>query len=137
MAEPGAGVATRLSGIGVGLVATPRFHRSLERFGDRLLERVFTPAEIAYARRKRNGVHNLAARFAVKCAGRQLVARLSGASVPLRDLEVVRRKSGEPSLVVHGRARAALPEARYRILVSITHDADFALATVWLEREAG
>ena len=39
---------SHLEGIGVALVSVPRFERALERFGERLLERVFTPAEVAY-----------------------------------------------------------------------------------------
>ena len=125
---------SRLSGVAVGLVATPRFRRSLERFGDRLLERVFTPDEVAYARRKRNSAHNLAARFAAKCAGLRLLRPLAAGPVRLRDIEVVRRRSGEPTLRVNGVSGAAIPQADLRFSLSLTHDADFAMASVWLER---
>ena len=133
MADP-AGAAGALLGVEVGLVETPRFRRALERFGDRLLERVFTPGEIAYARRKRSGAHNLAARFAAKCAGRRALLRLGGRRVRLVELEVVRRPSGEPTLVARGGAAMLLPRAGCRFSLSLTHDADFAMASVWLEQ---
>lgn len=122
-----------LRGIGVGLVETPRFRRTLERFGDRVLQRVFSDAEIAYARRKKNAAHNLAARFAAKCAGRQVLGRHHPGPIRLAEIEVVRRRSGEPTLAVRGRMAEAFPEAEYRFALSLTHDADFAMASVWLE----
>ena len=122
-----------LSGIGVGLIETPRFRQALERRGDRLLRRVFTEAEIAYAQPKKNGVHNFAARFAAKRAGRQVLASLVSGPIPWRDLEVVRRRSGEPTLVVRGDTAASLAAYSLRFSLSLTHDADFAMASVWLQ----
>jgi len=122
-----------IRGIGVGLVETPRFGRTLERFGDRILQRIFTEAELAYAGRKRNATHNLAARFAAKCAGRQVLARHHAGPIRLNEIEVVRRRSGEPTLAVRGSMSEAFPEASYHFALSLTHDADFAMASVWLE----
>ncbi len=113
--------------MGIGLVEVPRLERALERFGDRLLARVFTAREIAYAARKRNGEQNLAARFAAKLAARQLLAGETGSATALRELEVVRRRSGEPELVAPGGRR---------LRISLAHDAEYALASVWLERTA-
>ena len=122
-----------LAGVGVGLIETPRFRRALERRGSRLLERVFTPDEVAYGLRKKNGEHNFAARFAAKCAGRRVLAGLLLAPVSLRELEVVRRRSGEPTLVLRGPAAADLEARGLGFRISLTHDADFAMATVFLE----
>ena len=116
-----------LDGVGIALIEVPRFQRALARRA-RLLERVFTPDEIAYGRRKRFGEQNLAARFAAKSAGR---AALRAHLDPLprwADLEVVRRRSGEPTLVWRPD-----PE-RFDFRVSLTHDADFAVAALWLNR---
>ena len=137
MTDARARAETQLAGIAVGLVDTPRFRRALDRHGERLLLRVFTPDELAYARRKRRSEHNLAARFAAKCAGRRLLRPLAGSGPPLSDIEVVRRRSGEPTLRVLGRARAALPGDGWRFALTLTHDADFAMASVWLERQEG
>jgi holo-[acyl-carrier protein] synthase len=120
-----------LRAVEVGLIETPRFRRALERHGERLLARVFTDAERAYARRKRSAEHNLAARFAAKCAGRRAVARVTGRRIGLHEIEVVRRRSGEPTLVL--RAPGPLLPEPFRFSLSLTHDADFAAASVWLE----
>ena len=121
-----------LSGVGLAGIETPRFRLALERRGERLLRRVFSPGEIEYARRKKSGWQNLAARFAAKCAGRAALERALGRRVPLAALEVARRKSGEPLLVLRD-PRGAPP---LNLFLTITHDADFALASVWVERSA-
>ena len=119
-----------LSGVGLSLVEVPRFRAVLERRGERFAERVFSPAELAYARGKKLGWQNLAARFAAKVAGRQALRPALGRVLPLAALEVARRKSGEPLLVLTERAGVA---ARFAFRLSLTHDADFALASVLAE----
>lgn len=121
-----------LRGVGLALVEVPRFRAALERRGERMLERLFSPAELEYARRKKSGEQNLAARFAAKCAGRAALRRVLGRTLPLAGLEVARRRSGEPRL----RLRDALSGESLELFVTISHDADFALASVWVEAEA-
>jgi holo-[acyl-carrier protein] synthase len=115
--------------VGLALVETPRFRAVLERRGERFLRRVFSEAELAYARRKTSGWQNLAARFAAKCAGRAALQRALGRRLPLAALEVARRKSGEPLLVIREPGDAP-PLA---LFLTITHDADYALASVWVQ----
>jgi holo-[acyl-carrier protein] synthase len=121
-----------LRGVGLALVEVPRFRAALERRGDRLLVRVFSPTEIEYARRKKTGWQNLAARFAAKCAGREALRRALGRRLRLAELEVARRKSGEPRLVIRDAALGATLE----LFLTLSHDADFALASVWVEASA-
>lgn len=124
-------MSAELLAVGVEVVSVPRFQGLLDRHGPRLLERLFSPDELAYARRKRNASHNLAARLAAKCAGRRaLRGSLGGGPIALRELEVVRRRSGEPRLA--WRRQGAGDDLR--LLVSLTHDPDFAMACVWVER---
>lgn len=128
-----ASTAGALAGVGVALIETPRFKRALDRHQARLLERVFTPDEIAYGLRKTHGEHNFAARFAAKCAGRKVLRGIFPGRVPLRDLEVVRRRSGEPTLVLRGPNALELEARGLVFRISLTHDADFAMASVFLE----
>jgi holo-[acyl-carrier protein] synthase len=126
-----------LEGVEVALVSVVRFRRATERHGRRLLERVFSPAEIAYAARRRDGAHSLAARFAAKCAGRRALLRLGVAGARWRDLEVVRRKSGEPSLRVGEDATRRVGGRPLVWSLSLTHDPDWAAAMLLVEREEG
>jgi holo-[acyl-carrier protein] synthase len=122
----------RLQGVGVGLVSVPRFERALKRFGDRLQRRIFSPAEIAYSEGRHDRSQSLASRFAAKCAGRSVLKNRHVTRLSLRDLEVVQSPSGEPALVVSG-APAAEGSGSLRFILSLAHDAELALASVWLE----
>jgi holo-[acyl-carrier protein] synthase len=130
------GNRTGLAGVGIGLVSVPRFERAVDRFGDRLLRRFFRPAELEYAGRKRTGIQSLAVRLAAKWAGRRALA-LSGITLPVRALEVVRPPGREPTLEVLGVDGFRLSDRDLRFSITLTHDADFALASVWLERAGG
>ena len=119
-------------GVGLALVEMPRFRAVLERRGERMLARIFSPAELAYAKRKKTGWQNLAARFAAKSAGRAALRSALGRTLPLAALEVARKRSGEPLLVL----RDAVPAEPLVLFLSLTHDPDFALASVWVEARA-
>jgi holo-[acyl-carrier protein] synthase len=118
------------SGVGLSLVEVPRFRAVLERRGDAFAERVFSPGELAYARGKTLGWQNLAARFAAKVAGRAALRPALGRLLPLAGLEVARLPSGAPCLALTARAGV---DAEFHFQLSLTHDADFALASVWVE----
>lgn len=92
------------------------------------------PDELSYAARKRNRAHSLAARFAAKCAGRRALASVLAGPVALREIEVVRLSSGEPTLRL---TRETARPHGFQFGLSLTHDPDFAVASVWLERASG
>ena len=60
-------------GTGVDLAEVPRIRQSIERFGDKFIKRIYTPAEIAYVERKANKFERYAARFAAKEAGMKAI----------------------------------------------------------------
>ena len=84
-------------GVGIDLIEIERVERALER-RPRLAERLFTPAELAYARERARPGRHLAARFAAK----EAVIKALGQGVPPKEIEVI---SGEPPrLQLHGQA---------------------------------
>jgi holo-[acyl-carrier protein] synthase len=121
-------------GLGTDLIETKRIEESINRFGDRFLERIFSPGEIAYCRRKKNAAESFAARFAAKEAGAKALGTGISRGVTWREFEVKREASGRPSLHLSGRA-AELAEATgvRRIQLSLTHSRDLALAVVVVE----
>jgi holo-[acyl-carrier protein] synthase len=123
-------------GSGIDLVEIDRIQRTLDRYGSRFLDRVYTGAEQAYCLRKRNAGESLAARFAAKEAGAKALGTGISQGVSWLEIEVVREISGRPTLVFHGRAdtRARRLGVR-RAALSITHTAELAMASVVLEAE--
>lgn len=122
-------------GTGIDVVEIERVARSIERYGSRFLQRVYTAAEIAYCQRKRrNAAESFAARFAAKEAGAKALGTGIGFGVTWRELEVGREPAGRPLLLLHGRAAeiAASLGVRHSSL-SITHTRTQSMALVILE----
>ncbi|MEA3075904.1 MAG: holo-[acyl-carrier protein] synthase [Actinomycetota bacterium] len=115
--------------IGTDVVDLDRFRLALRRTPT-MVERVFTEGERAYALRKRDPTERLAARFAVKEATMKALGVGLGA-FKFYDVEVVKARSGEPSLSLSGRA-LSLAAARgiTSWKVSITHSDLIAMAVV-------
>jgi holo-[acyl-carrier protein] synthase len=121
-------------GTGIDLVEIDRIHRSIQRYGPRFLNRVYTPAEQAYCLRKRKSAESFAARFAAKEAGAKALGTGISFGVSWLEFEVVRQLSGRPSLRFHGRAaQIAARLGIARAALSLTHTATLAQASVVLE----
>ena len=118
-----------LVSLGTDVVDLDRFRLALKRTPG-LVDRVFTEGERAYALRKNDPTERLAARFAVKEATMKALGVGLGA-FKFHDVEVIKARSGEPSLRLEG--AAADLAARRGItgwMVSITHSDLIALAVV-------
>lgn len=117
-------------GIGTDLVEIDRFRRSLERTPG-LRDRLFRPAERAYAERRRDPTERYAARFAAKEAVLKALGLGLGAA-RLADIEIERDDaSGAPAIRLHGRAaRLAAERGVTRWLVTLTHTDRVAQAIV-------
>lgn len=124
-------------GTGIDLVEIERIEQSAKRFGQRFLNRVFTPAEQAYCMRKRNSAESLAARFAAKEAGAKALGTGISHGVSWLEIEVVREPGGRPTIRFHGRA-AEIAERMgvAHVALSITHTGSLSMASVLLENGA-
>jgi holo-[acyl-carrier protein] synthase len=121
-------------GTGVDLAEVPRIKASIERFGTRFTERIYTPAEIAYVERKANRFERYAARFAAKEAGMKAIGTGWRHGVRWQDFEVTNLRSGKPTLRFHGVAAEFIARLGVRnISLSITHSAELGMAHVILE----
>ena len=117
---------------GVDIIEIPRIKQVLDRYGQRFLNRVFTPDEIAYCRGR---APNLAGRFAAKeAAMKALGTGVRG--VGWKDIEVIRADSGAPSLRLHGRAEKRAERLQVgEMSLSISHSREYAVAFVVAQRE--
>jgi holo-[acyl-carrier protein] synthase len=122
-------------GTGVDLCEVDRMEKAIQaEYGRRLVERVFTPAEIAYSERRANRFERYAARFAAKEAGMKALGTGWRGGLGWRDLEVVNLPSGRPTLRFHGKAAEMAAKLGVRtVSLSITHTPAQAMAMVILE----
>src|SRR5215813_6380596 len=102
-------------GTGIDLVEVPRVAASIERFGERFLRRIYTPAEIRYCQSKQNAVERFAARFAAKEAAMKAIGTGWRGGVRWQDFEVRREPGGRPTISFTGRA------GEYAARLGMTH----------------
>jgi holo-[acyl-carrier protein] synthase len=122
-------------GIGIDIIEVARVQASHERFGERFLNRLLLADEIAYCLSHKNPAPFIAARFAAKEAISKAFGTGIGAQLGWRDMEIGRKKSGEPFVVLHGKGKELFKSRRAkRLLVSLSHTANYAAATAVLER---
>lgn len=121
-------------GIGVDLVECARIEHSLERFGERFLHRVFTDGEIAYSKSMKFPARHLAARFAAKEAVSKAFGTGIGKAMGWKDIDVQKKESGEPFLVLTGHAEELAQKRGVRsALITLSHTDHHAMAMVVLE----
>ena len=121
-------------GTGVDIAEVPRIRASIERYGERFIQRIFTAGEVAYCEGKANRFERYAARFAAKEAGMKALGTGWNQGVRWRDIEVVRPKGQRPTIQFHGQAAAVAARLGARnFALSMTHTAEQALAHVILE----
>jgi holo-[acyl-carrier protein] synthase len=121
-------------GIGVDLVENARIEHSLDRFGERFLHRVFTAGEIEYSQSMKYPARHLAARFAAKEAVSKAFGTGIGKSMGWKDIDVRRKPSGEPYLVLEGGAKKLAAERQVsKVSISLSHTEHHAMAVVVVE----
>jgi holo-[acyl-carrier protein] synthase len=121
-------------GTGIDICEVPRIAQSIARFGDRFLERVFTPAEIQYCQSKKNSAERFAARFAAKEAAMKALATGANRGVTWKQIAVSNAPGGRPMLILSGKASdmAEILKVK-RISISLTHTESTAMAQVIFE----
>src|SRR5436190_19971409 len=123
-----------ITGIGIDVIQNERIRDSIQRFGDRFINRIYTEREIEYCKKCAQPDIHYAARFAAKEAAFKALGTGWAAGVKWKDVGVGRRASGKPELHLYGEALAVATEMRAtRFHVSLTHDQLISSAVVILE----
>jgi len=121
-------------GIGTDIIEVARIRASHERFGDRFARRILLPAEIEYCLAHKDPSPFLAVRFAAKEAISKAFGTGIGAPLGWQDMEIRRRASGEPYVVMHSGGLKLLQERQGKhVLVSLSHTVNYATAVAILE----
>jgi holo-[acyl-carrier protein] synthase len=120
--------------LGIDIIKVDRIKAAIERFGSRFSRRVLTSAEQRYVRDRPET-------FAGRWAAKEAVSKVLGLGVRgigWRDIEIERMPTGQPAVRLHGRAAARAEQLGMgRIAVSITHEADYAVAIAFGLRTTG
>ena len=121
-------------GTGIDIIEVSRIASSHEKFGERFVNRILRPAEIAYCLSHKSPAPFLAARFAAKEAISKAFGTGIGKQLGWQDLEVGRKESGEPFVILHDGALKLLAErGGRRIHLTLSHTQTYAAAMAILE----
>ena len=120
--------------LGIDIIKVARIRDTLAKFGRRFSGRVLTDTEDRYVRDRPET-------FAGRWAAKEAVSKVLGLGVRgigWRDIEIERLPTGAPSVRLHGRAAARAEQLGMgRVAVSITHEAEYAVAIAFGIRTAG
>jgi holo-[acyl-carrier protein] synthase len=121
-------------GTGIDIIEVARIASSFEKFGERFVNRILLPDEITYCMSHKTPAPFLAARFAAKEAVSKAFGTGIGAQLGWQDMEIRRKESGEPFVILHGNGRKLFESRGAKQLhVSLSHTQNYAAATAILE----
>lgn len=121
-------------GVGTDLIEIERVQQSLDRFGTRFMQKVFTAGEIAYCQRKKHAAESFAGRFAAKEAAAKALGTGISRGISWQEIEVKREPGERPTLHLSGRAaERARSMGIAHLHLSLTHSRDVAMAVVIAE----
>ncbi|WP_348267000.1 holo-ACP synthase [Edaphobacter paludis] len=121
-------------GVGTDLIEIERLQQSLDRFGTRFMQKVFTAGEIAYCQRKKHAAESFAGRFAAKEAAAKALGTGISRGISWQEIEVIREPGERPTLHLSGRAAERAKSMGIKHLhLSLTHSREIAMAVVIAE----
>lgn len=119
----------KIFGIGIDVVEVERIGSSMAEFGERFATRIFTENERAYCNSQRRPEIHYAARFAAKEAIAKAFGTGIGKELGWLDMEIVRKESGEPALLLSGAGKAFAEEHGIaEVKISLSHAHHYAAA---------
>jgi len=122
-----------VKGIGVDIIEIARVKRSIEELGNRFLDKVYTPGEIAYCDAKAHRFQHYAARFAAKEALSKALSTGWAGEFRWKDVEVMNEPSGQPAFLIHGTLSELLSGAS--VMLSMSHSESHVVAMVLIQKE--
>ncbi len=121
-------------GTGIDIIEVARIASSYEKFGERFINRILRPSEIAYALAHKRPAPFLAVRFAAKEAISKAFGTGIGRQLGWQNMEVGRKESGEPFVILHDGGLRLLQERGGRMVhLTLSHTENYATAFAILE----
>jgi holo-[acyl-carrier protein] synthase len=123
-----------VSGVGIDVIDLSDFGRTLERSGERFIQRIYTKGEIEYCRSQPHPAQSFAARFAAKEAAMKALGIAGEEGLSWKDFEIAVSSSGRPTMILHAHAAARSKALRLQTLqISISHSLSTASAVAIAE----
>jgi holo-[acyl-carrier protein] synthase len=121
-------------GTGVDIIEVDRIRGSYERFGERFVRRILSDGELGYCLAHRDPAPFLAARFAAKEAISKAFGTGIGGQLGWQDMEVGRKSTGEPFVILHDQGLLLLKErGADHVHLTLSHTQVYAVAMALLE----
>jgi holo-[acyl-carrier protein] synthase len=114
-------------GLGIDIIEIIRIKKSIEKYGDKFLAKVFTEGEISYCDKKFNKYQHYAARFAAKEAVYKALASGWKEGLRWKDIEIQNDPSGMPSVNSQGKLHSFLSD-NTQLRISISHSENYVTA---------
>ncbi|RTZ61038.1 MAG: holo-[acyl-carrier-protein] synthase [Gammaproteobacteria bacterium] len=121
--------------LGIDIVSNERIRKSLETFGERFLERIYTEREIEYCQTFRDPVPCLAARWAAKEAVIKAYFQIFGKVLKFKQIEVLGKKGYPATAVILGKEGEQLKKHNLKVIISLAHERDYSVAVAQIVRK--
>ena len=111
-------------GIGIDIIEIERIRESIDRYGDKFLNKVFTQKEIDYSNKKTYKYQHLAARFAAKEAVAKAISFNGGKGFHWKDIEIYNEPNGMPSVILHNSLKKILGDDK-ELKITMSHSQNY------------
>jgi len=119
-------------GLGIDILEVARIENIIKKGDNNFINRVFTSGEIEYCEGKKKSAESFAVRFSAKEAFIKAVE--SNYNIPYRDIEVIKKESKKPAIVLSGVAQKAAEEKYVtEIMLSLSHEKNYVVANIILK----
>jgi holo-[acyl-carrier protein] synthase len=111
-------------GIGIDIIEIDRVKDSMDRFGDKFLNKIYTAKEIEYCDSKSNRYQHFAARFAAKEAVYKALANVKEEGISWQNIEITNEPNGMPVVKLSGQLQSYLSDGK-NLKISLSHSRDY------------
>ncbi|QQS37974.1 MAG: holo-ACP synthase [Ignavibacteriales bacterium] len=123
-------------GIGVDIIEIDRIKDSVDRFGERFLNKIYTKHELDYCLSKSNKYQHLAARFAAKEAVAKALATGWNKEFRWQNIEITNEPNGMPVVELTGKLKTFLSEDK-SLKITMSHSRDYVVCMAIIYKENG
>jgi len=107
-------------GVGIDIIEIERIKKSIEKFNELFLNKIFTQIELEYCLSKKNKYQHFAARFAAKEAIAKAIATGWSEGFKWKDIEIYNEKNGQPRVKLLGNLKKFLDEGK-ELKITMSH----------------